>query len=242
MIRPTADFQRHQQPEMMDQVDLPRAVHLRALAGLARLNHFTGVARDLYSRIRDVAVNNPSQPIRILDIASGAADLPIAWARRARKDGLKLEITTLDISQVAIEEQLRRAAAVGVQIQAIQQDCIDQPLPAGFDVVTNSLFMHHLDDEDVVALMTNMQQAARRRVVICDLERSRLNLGLVAIGSQLVSRSIVVHHDAKLSVRGAFTLGEFKFLAERATGQNVDVRRLLPCRMLISLPPSGLDL
>lgn len=238
MIRPTEDFQRHQQPEMMDQDDLPRAVHLRALSGLARLNHFTGVARDLYSRIREVAMDTPAKTIRILDVASGAADLPIAWARRARKDGLKLEITTLDISDVAIEEQLRRAAMASVQIQAIQQNCITEPLPVGFDVITNSLFMHHLDDEEVVTLMASMQQAARQRVVICDLERSRLNLGLVTIGSQLLSRSIVVHHDAKLSVRGAFNVSEFQDLAERATGHSVNVQRIFPCRMLISLLPS----
>ena len=221
----------------MDQQDLPHAVHLQALTGLARLNHFTGIARDLYSPIRKVAADNPSNPIRILDVASGSADLPIAWARRAKKEGLQLEITTLDISGFAIEEQQRRAAAAGARIQAIQQDCTTGPLPTGFDVVTNSLFMHHLDDTEVVALMRGMQQAARRRVVICDLERSRLNLGLVTIGSQLVSRSKVVHHDARLSVRGAFNANEFRRLAERATGQFVSVKRLLPCRMLISLEP-----
>jgi 2-polyprenyl-3-methyl-5-hydroxy-6-metoxy-1,4-benzoquinol methylase len=170
-----------------------------------------------------------------LDVASGSGDLPIAWARRAKREGVRLEISTLDISEFAVEEQLRRAAEAGVRIAAIRKDCLSEPLPTGFDVVTNSLFMHHLEDDEVVALIRAMRQAARRRVVICDLERSRLNLGLVSIGSQLLSRSKVVHHDARLSVRGAYTTAELGNLAERATGECVRVERLFPCRMLVSL-------
>ena len=239
MIRSSSYFQRDLQPEMMDRDDLPRADHLQALAGLARLNFFTGVAGDLYSSIRKVALLDRSKTIRLLDVASGSADLPIAWAVRARREGIKLDITTLDISEVAIEEQQRRASARGVRVRSIQQDCTTDPIPEGFDVITNSLFMHHLDEVNVVALIRRMYRSARSRVLICDLERSRLNLGLVRIGSRLVSRSNVVHHDARLSVRGAFNVAEFKRLAENATGQSVRVRRLLPCRMLIGLVPDS---
>jgi hypothetical protein len=43
-----------------------------------------------------------------------------------------------------------------------------------------------------------------------------VNLGMVALASRLVTRSPVVHTDAVLSVRAAFTKPELLSLAERA--------------------------
>lgn len=229
---------RDRQPELMDQPDLPLDQHEHALAGLARLNRWTGVASSMYRKIRKAAAQDSSRPLKILDIASGAGDLPVTWARNAERDGLKLEITTVDISDVAVESQMKRAAYSNVSINALQRDCLSQPLPEGHDVITNSLFLHHLDQVDVVRLVSEMHRVALKRVVVCDLERSRINLGLVAIGARLVTRSFVVHHDASLSVRGAFTREEMQMLCEKAVYSPVQVRRVLPCRMMFVLGPS----
>ncbi|KAA5539334.1 methyltransferase domain-containing protein [Roseiconus nitratireducens] len=220
---------------MMDQPGLPEDEHRLALAGLARLNRFTGIASQLYRHLRREACRNPGRTLRILDVASGSADLPLAWAVRARRDGLKFEITTTDISDFAIAEQQRLAKQYDVQINSVQADCLNDPLPGGFDVVTNSLFMHHLDEHDVGRLTERMLDISRGKVMICDLERSRSNLALVSVGAHLLSRSVVVHHDARWSVRGAFTRDELKHLVRAASGQDAAVRRVIPCRMFVML-------
>lgn len=219
----------------MDQPDLPLEHHQEALVGLARLNRWTGVATSMYRELRKAARVDPSRPLKVLDIASGAGDLPVSWARKARRDGLKLEITTIDISDVAVEAQKKLAAESGVSLHALQRDCLQQSLPDGHDVVTNSLFLHHLNQADVVRLISKMNQSALQRVVVCDLDRSRINLGLVSIGARLVTRSFVVHHDASLSVRGAFTRREMQLLCEKAVSLPVAVRRIVPCRMMFVL-------
>jgi 2-polyprenyl-3-methyl-5-hydroxy-6-metoxy-1,4-benzoquinol methylase len=225
-------LQRDRQPEQMDAPNLPQDEHLRALAGLARLNFISGVARAMYRHLRRHAVAQGDRPLHVLDVASGGGDVPVAWAARAKREGLPMQFTLLDVSGVAVEEQQRRARARDVEVLSLQHDCLSSPLPAGFDVVTCSLFMHHLDDHQAFKLLQAMQVATDGGLVVCDLERSRFNLALVTIGSRLLTRSPVVHHDASLSVRAAYTMDEFQRLAESALARPVRIQRSFPCRFV----------
>lgn len=218
----------------MDDPGLPRSDHLRAMAGLSRLNRCTGIASVMYRHLRRQARALRGRPLCVLDVASGAGDVPIAWARRAQRDGLNLQLTLLDVSATAVDEQQRRARAAGVNVLSLQHDCLKSPLPGGFDVVTCSLFMHHLDDHQAFCLLQSMQAATDDAILICDLERSAMNLALVRIASQLVTRSPIVHSDAVTSVRGAYTPAEFQSIAADALARPVRVKRVFPCRFLVT--------
>lgn len=227
-------FPRDRQPERMDDPQLARAEHLHALEGLARLNRVSGISRSMYRRIRRYVPSGESS-IRVLDVASGAGDIPIDCAKLAVREGLTLHTTMLDISEVAADQQQRAAQQAGVDAHSAVLDCLRQPLPSGFDVITCSLFMHHLDDHQVTHLLRSMQGAMPRAILISDLDRSRINLALVSIASRLVTRSSVVHTDAALSVRGAYTRSEFKRLAEQAFLRPIRVESTLPCRFFAAV-------
>jgi len=231
-------FSRRLVDEQMDAPDLDPDVHRLALAGLRRLNRVSGVSSVLYRRLLRLAPVNPKRPMRVLDVASGGGDLPVAWLVRARRQGFPLEVTALDRSETALAAAAAQAKRANVDLTLVQRDCLAESLPGGFDVVTCSLFMHHLSEPQGIRLIQEMWRASRRSVVICDLERSRLNLALVAAASRLVSRSEVVHHDAVASVRGAFTREELADLFQHAFGFTVPIRRSLPCRMLAVLEQS----
>lgn len=227
-------FPRDRQPEQMDDPRLGREEHVRALAGLSRLNRWSGVAGAMFRQLRPFA-SALGRPLTVLDVASGRGDVPLAWALRARRQGWPLQLTMLDISAVAVAEQKRHAKSLGIEALSLQQDCLGGPLPGGFDVVTCSLFMHHLDDHQVFRLLQAMQAAALHGIVICDLERSRFNLTLVQIASRLLSRSSVVHHDAAASVRAAYTSSEFEQLASGALARPVRMHRAFPCRFIATV-------
>ncbi len=228
-------FPRSRTPERMDDPGLPERDHVEALKGLARLNRISGVSRVLFRRLKRYAVRLDDRPLRVLDVASGGGDVAVAWAEWAKASGLRLRLTTVDISEVAIETTSRLARERGVEVTAIRRDCVRDGLPLGFDVVTCSLFIHHLDDYQVIKLLQSMRASAEIAALVCDLERSRTNLFLVAAAARMVTRSPVVHDDAAASVRGAYTRGEFAVLAERALAHPVDVRPLFPCRFLASI-------
>jgi len=226
---------RNLQPEMMDDPSLPRDEHLLALRGLARLNRCSGVASAMYRRLRRLALARHDRSLALLDIASGAGDVPLTWARWARKEGWNLQLTLLDIRSLAVEEQQRRANMSKLNVLSLQHDCLSTPLPSGFDVVTCSLFMHHLEHHQAGQLMKAMQSASEGSVLVCDLERSYPNLAIVSLASRLLSRSKVVHTDAALSIRAAFTMHEFQALSQEALGRPVHVNRIFPCRFIATL-------
>lgn len=227
-------------PEAMDDPDLDQASHSRALAGLARINRFTRVAELMYVRLRRLSALSP-RPLRVLDIATGSGDLPMHWIRRATEDGFPIQITGVDVSAQALAIAAEKANHLGFDADWVVANALDDPLPSDFDVVTCSLFMHHLADDDVFKLLRVMRDATDRggiirRLLICDLERSKINWLLVKFAAHLLSRSPIVHLDSGLSVRAAMTKHEFSQIIEASLGTKANVKRLLPCRFICEIP------
>lgn len=218
--------------EWMDDPALSPERHRHALSGLRRLNQISGVSGAMFRQLRRLALASPDHPLHVLDVASGSGDLPIAWLKAAKRHGLSISVTALDISEVAMQTASESANAAGVELGTVRRDCLRDGLPGGFDVVTCSLFMHHLDPPDVSRLVQEMWRASDGSIIICDLERSRTNLALVAASARLVTRSDVVHFDASASVRGAYTRPEFAAMLRSALGFPVHVRRSFPCRFM----------
>ena len=223
------------QPELMDDPDLPEQDHRWALKGLARLNRFSGVEGLMFRAIRRIARSRADGKLSLLDVASGSGDVPIGWVRRAEKEGWRLDVTLVDNRQVACDEQQRLAGKVGVSVKSLQCDCLRETLPSGFNVVTSSLFFHHLNDSEVFQLLQAMQLASSGSMVLCDLERSKINFALVALASRCLTRSPVVHYDALASVRAAFTIDEFGSIARSALARPVRIQRAVPCRFLVTV-------
>lgn len=218
----------------MDNPELPEDEHSQALLGLARLNRATRIAPAIYKRIRRYALGH-GKPLRVLDLASGSGDIPIDWAKRARREGIALKVTGVDISDHAVRFATEQAARANVDVQFMHLDCLSDRLPSGFDVITAGLFMHHLHDWQISRLLMSMHGSAELAVVICDLERSALNLGLVWFAAHSLSRSGIVHRDAVRSVKAALTRHEFREIAEKALDRPVRISGLPPCRFIATI-------
>src|SRR5207237_7259825 len=88
---------RQRQPEIMDQPDLRPARHVGALCGLARINFWSGSAGILWPPLAELA-RRLGRPIRVLDVATGAGDVPLRLWRRSRRAGLDFRIDGCDVS------------------------------------------------------------------------------------------------------------------------------------------------
>lgn len=226
--------QRQRQPEIMDRPDLPRPEHFHALKGLQRINGWSGSAHILWPAIRDLAHELAPRPVRVLDLATGAGDVPIRVWFKARRAGLAVELAGCDRSLDAVEFAAERAQDRGAAIRFFQLDAMTDDLSADYDVLTASLFLHHLDTEQAVALLRSMARAARRLVLINDLIRSSVGLALAHVACRVLTRSPVVHSDGPRSVEGAFTMAEARELARRAGLEGATVTWRWPFRYLLS--------
>lgn len=216
-------------PELMDDPALDPDEHRRALSGLARINRFTDSAGVLWPAILALA-HELDRPLRVLDVATGSGDVPRKLLARAKRAGISLEVSACDVSTTAIAEATREPS----DVRFFTHDALRERLPRGFDVVTCSLFLHHLGEDDAIALLANMENAAERRILVNDLWRSRFNYCAVWLACHALTRSRVVRFDGPASVRSAFTPKEALALAERAGLSGATVRAAFPCRFLLS--------
>ena len=221
-------------PEVMDQPGLDAAEHARALRGLSRINTFSGSAGILWPSLRDLARAAGADGIRVLDIATGAGDVPLRLWRKARHLEVRMRIAGCDRSSVAVETARRRAADAGADLDFFRLDLFAEPLPADYDAIACSLFLHHLHESQAVELLRRLAAAARRLVLINDLARGFVGYTLAYLGTRVLSRSPVVHTDGPLSVRAAFTPNEAVALAWQAGMTGATVERRWPCRFLLA--------
>jgi 2-polyprenyl-3-methyl-5-hydroxy-6-metoxy-1,4-benzoquinol methylase len=221
-------------PEEMDRPDLPAEPHRHALDGLARLNAWSGSAGILWPSIRRLSAEITDRPIRLLDVACGAGDVLVGLARRASQSGIVVELRGVDVSSTAVEHARRRIAATGLHATLEQHNVFSATLPTGFDVVTCSLFLHHLTEDQAIELLRRMAAATQRLVLVNDLRRSTRGWMLAVAACRLLSRSPIVHVDGPRSVAAAFTPAEALAIAQTAGLGGATIGRRWPFRFLLS--------
>jgi SAM-dependent methyltransferase len=225
---------RTQRPEVMDQPELDANAHQEALRGLARINALTRTIGCFAPAVRRLARCFPGRPLRVLDVACGGGDTVRELVRLGRREGLALEVHGCDLSPEAVALASRTARAEGLAAQFFEADALGAPLPGGYQLITCSLFLHHLGTAEAESLLRRMAAATEAQLLVHDLVRSRLDLLLTWAGTRLLSRSPVVHVDGPLSVGGAFRIEEVRALAAAAGLDGAELRRFWPERFLLS--------
>lgn len=221
-------------PERMDDPAIDPATHALALRGLARLNAWSASHRLLWPAVRRAATAGRAagRRARVMDVATGSADGPVRLATMAARLGTPVTLVLCDGSATALDAAMARARAAGVEAEAHRCDVLNEALPGHADLVTCSLFMHHLDRDDAVRAMAAMARAGDA-VAIADLDRLRGGLALAWLGAHALSRSPVVHFDATASVRAAHAPYEALAMARDAGMPGARVRTCIPFRWVL---------
>lgn len=151
-------------------------------------------------------------PLRILDIGSGSCDIPLAVSQWARGRGIPLHITCLEPARSAVDLARGQLARAGEEatVQLLQEDVFAHQPSEPYDCAVASMCFHHFSDEQIPTLLRRLRGFVRRSVLINDLRRSRL--AALAARVPLIGAPAGVRHDALLSIRRGFTLGELTAL------------------------------
>jgi len=219
---------------MMDQPDLDVRQHRHALTALGRANAISSTAAALWPEVRDAASMTGGRPLRVLDVACGGGHVVVSLARLAAAERIPIDLIGCDASPVALDYARTHAERAGVKgVRFERADALRDPMPAGIDVVLCTLFLHHLPDADVAALLQRMKDAAALMVVVSDLRRTRLGYLFAWVGCRLLSRSRVFHVDGTRSVAAALTTDEARALAGRAQLAGAQFSMIWPQRWLL---------
>jgi ubiquinone/menaquinone biosynthesis C-methylase UbiE len=198
--------------DLDDPVTLRR--NLRDLQRVNRLSGGTALSR------RAIASLVPATgSFSVLDVGTGAADIPVALLAEARRAGRRVNVTATDSREEVLDAA--RALTPGLDdIPGLRVSVADgRRLPFSdrtFDVGHASLVLHHIEPRDAVAFLRELARVSRRGIVVNDLSRRPITY----IGAWLLSRALTTNrysrHDATLSARRAYTLNEARSLMARA--------------------------
>jgi SAM-dependent methyltransferase len=202
------------------------------LAEMQRFNDLLGgtraLTRHLYPRL--LLHNNP---VRIADLGTGGAGLPVTLAHWARRLKIPLAVVGVDWSQRSLAVAARRINRLP-EITLLQADAQCLPFqPVQFDYIISSLMLHHFSPHQLVSLLRQCYTLAGRAVIMSDLARGWLPFLGFKLIQPVLARNYLTRHDGALSIRRAYTPRELHRLALRAGIPNPRVFNHFPGRMTL---------
>jgi SAM-dependent methyltransferase len=158
--------------------------------------------------------------LTLLDLGTGAGDLPETAVRYATRAGIRLLPIGLERSRVAAA--LARDAGIACVVA-----CAGAPplREKSVDLVLVSQVVHHLAPGSAVRLFRTCDRLARIGVIIADLRRGRLAPLAFRFGARALRFDPVTVADGLTSIRRGYTARELSDLLETAGVEGRVVRR-----------------
>jgi SAM-dependent methyltransferase len=196
----------------MDRDEVPRRELERSADFLRWINRRFGGVRSVLFHFNRWSRRWPAgRRVDVLDVAAGAADVPVALVRWGLRRGFDVRVAAVDrhptMLEIAAEAIAAEPADVRDRIRLVGADVARLPFPPNaFDVAVASLFLHHLDDLRALGALKAMDDLAREAMIWSDLHRDPLSLA----GARLMTLGAapIIRHDAVVSVRAGFTRRE----------------------------------
>jgi len=210
--------------EIIDGPPVPFKEMACCMTDISRINAlFGGRMVTMVHVKRLLAAWPPDRLVTVLDVGTGAGDIPRELVRWARRQGRRIRIFALDRDAATL-----RIAAKLVrdypEITFVRGDALSLPIRSGaVDLTISAMTLHHLEPDAGVRYLAEMDRTARVGFVVNDLVRSRLAHWVVWLLTRFITRSAISRHDGPLSVRRSYTPGEVTGLCARAGLEGVDV-------------------
>ncbi len=207
--------------ELLDDPAADPALAAESFRNISRSNRwFGGAAAMRYGLRRALGGVGPDATLSLLDLGTGAGDLPQAARRWAARRGVRLVPMGLERSRVAAG--IAQGAGVPCAVA-----CAGAPpvRDKSVDVVLVSQVVHHLDRESAVRLLRTCDRLARRAVIITDLRRGALGRAAFWVGARALRFDPVTLADGMTSIRRGYTLSELRTMLAKAGVRGIVARR-----------------
>jgi len=221
---PRRRFDRNR-PELIDRPETDPALVREELEILESANERFGAYRLVLDFMRRIIDTLKPASLSILDLATGAADIPRAIADYLKKAGIRAAITVIDANPEVVRVA-RENCRAWPEIRIEQHDVLALPYGLNsFDLVFCSMALHHFERQDAVLILRRMHEIARVGYLMNDLRRSWTAVCVTELLVRSVIRSRIVQQDAPQSCWAAFTVPEMESMAVEAGLSNFKISR-----------------
>jgi ubiquinone/menaquinone biosynthesis C-methylase UbiE len=210
--------------EIIDGPPVPFQEMACCMTDISRVNALFGGRMVTMVHVKRLLAALPADRlVTVLDVGTGAGDIPRALVRWARRHGRRIRVFALDRDAATL--QIAAGMARGYpEITFLRGDALALPIRSGaMDVTISAMTLHHLEPEAGTQYLAELDRAARVGFVVNDLERSRHAHWVVWLITRFITRSAIARHDGPLSVKRSYTPREVHGLCERAGLTGVEV-------------------
>jgi 2-polyprenyl-3-methyl-5-hydroxy-6-metoxy-1,4-benzoquinol methylase len=182
------------------------------LVDLRQVNRLTLSYRPTLNFLdRVVAPAKPQQPLRIVDVGSGGGDMLRCVERWAKRKGIAVALTGIDLNPYAARASKELTADESV-IQWMTSDAF--AYAERVDVVLSSLFTHHLEEAEIVRFLAWSDAVAQQGWFVNDLVREVTPYRLFGVLANVMRWHRFVRHDGPVSFRRSFREEDWQRMVE----------------------------
>jgi SAM-dependent methyltransferase len=207
--------------ELLDDPSADEGDVVASLRDIARINRAFGGARAAAKTLDEFLGAVPGgSTVSLLDVGTGAGDIPRAAAARAARRGITLRMIGLERIRAAAREAAREGG-----VAALVADGGRLPFrSASIDLVLCAKVLHHLPGEPGRNLLREMNRVARLGVVVADIRRSVFAAAGIWLASFPMRFHPATRRDGVISVFRGFSPPELSDIC-RSAGVSAAVRR-----------------
>ncbi len=221
--------------ELLDDPSTDAALATRSLQDVARSNRWFGGASAVIAELVPVfaGVHGTVASLTLLDVGTGAGDIPELARRAADRGNVELRTMGLEVTPALAVASLPRSG------EAIVGDARALPFAnRSIDIVTCSQVLHHFEAAEGARLIAEMHRVARLRVIVADIRRAWAAAAGLWLGSWALGFHPVSRHDGVVSVLRGFRAAELGAAVLDATGCRANVRNRPGFRVTASWTPA----
>ena len=197
--------------ELMDDFSMKGELLRDTLDKLGKINKWLGGNYVTLNGLRQLLKNQPKDKVlTIVDLGCGHGDILRLIADFGRKHNYSFELIGIDAIEYADE-----LSAAYEELSFRSVDVFSEEFRAmEYDIVLSTLFLHHLNEDEIHALLNTVTTKAKLGVVINDLHRSSMAYGLFKLLGLVISNHMIVQ-DGLTSILRAFKRKEIEQISSQ---------------------------
>jgi len=180
------------------------------LVVLGRINRWFGGVATTRKMVERVAQATGAKHFSLLEVAAGLGEVPKEVCAKVAPRGITLDLTLVDRARTHLPSRATANPNGRSAMHGVVADALSLPFADGsFDLVSCSLFAHHLNSQQLAEFAREGLRVSRRALLINDLIRHPLHLALAYAGYPIM-RNRVAWLDGLTSVRRSYVPDEIR--------------------------------